>query len=294
VTRGARAASSDPPGLVPAYADGSAGPAATAMSLIRAAHPGPAMTVTTVTGLLAVAAALPTPTAVTATAAVFAGQLTIGWGNDLGDAERDAAVGRADKPLAVGQLDRRTVRRAIVPAAAACALLSGRLGWRAAAVHLGLGVSAGHAYNLHLKTTALSWLPYASAFGSLPAVVSLAGPEREWPPAYVLLAGACLGVGAHLLNALPDLSDDAVTGVRGLPHRLGARPARAVAALLLGTASAATILGPRRSVDGPAAAALTGAGGLVGVTLLGRGRVPFAAAMTLAVLDVVLLARATR
>src|SRR3712207_7375206 len=32
-----------------------------------------------------------------------------------------------------------------------------------------------------------------------------------------------LGVGAHLLNVLPDLEDDAATGVRGLPHVLGPR-----------------------------------------------------------------------
>jgi 4-hydroxybenzoate polyprenyltransferase len=110
----------------------------------------------------------------------------------------------------------------------------------------------------------------------------------------VLLAGACLGVGAHLLNALPDLADDAATGVHGMPHRLGARRARAVAAALLGTASAATVVGPQRPVDVWSGTALTAAGGLVGVTLLGRGRTPFVGAMLLALLDVALLVRATR
>jgi 4-hydroxybenzoate polyprenyltransferase len=228
------------------------------------------------------------------TAGVFAGQLTIGWGNDLRDAKRDAMVGRVDKPLATGQLDARVVRRALVPAAVGCVVLSARSGWRSAAVHLGLGVAAAHAYNLGLKATPLSWVPYATAFGSLPAVVSLAGPGRDWPAAYVVLAGACLGVGAHLLNAVPDLMDDAATGVQGLPHRLGARRARALAAVLLGAASAATVFGPRRSLNVWSGTALTGAAGLVGVTLLGRGRAPFVAAMLLAVLDVALLVEATR
>ena len=49
------------------------------------------------------------------------------------------------------------------------------------------------------------------------------------------VAGALLGVGAHLVNALPDLADDEATGVRGLPHRLGPRwtPPVATAVLVL-------------------------------------------------------------
>ena len=48
------------------------------------------------------------------------------------------------------------------------------------------------------------------------------GADRAWPPAWMMATGAVLGVGAHLLNALPDLADDDATGVRGLPQRLGA------------------------------------------------------------------------
>ena len=266
----------------------------TARALVRAAHPGPAVVVTAVTAVLAVASQRPAPVAVTVTAAVFAGQLTIGWGNDLRDAVRDATVGRTDKPVADGRLSPRVVRRAIGLAAAACVLLSAAVGWRSALVHLGLGVASGHAYNLWLKSTTWSWVPYAVAFGSLPAVVSLAGPDHDGPAAYVVVAAACLGVGAHLLNALPDLTDDARTGVIGLPHRLGATASRAVAAVLLGSASTATIVGPGRPLSAAAVLALVGAAGLVLLTLRGRGRTPFVAAMLLAVLDVLLLAVATR
>lgn len=266
----------------------------TARALARAAHVGPGLVVTVVTAVLAVASDLPVRTAVTVTFAVLAGQLTIGWGNDLLDADRDAAVGRVDKPVAAGELDRRLVRRVLVLAGLACVVLSAALGWRSGAVHLGLGVSAGHAYNLWLKATAFSWLPYAVAFGSLPAVVSLAGPTAPWPAAYIVFAGGCLGVGAHLLNALPDLAGDVATGVRGLPHRLGAGRSRGLAAVLLGTASVATVLGPPGAFGVWSVAALAGAAGLVVVTLVGRGRAPFVAAMLLAVLDVILLAGATR
>ena len=34
-------------------------------------------------------------------------------------------------------------------------------------------------------------------------------------------AAAALGSAAHFVNVLPDLADDAATGVHGLPHRLG-------------------------------------------------------------------------
>lgn len=109
--------------------------------------------------------------------AVLTGQLTIGWGNDLRDAERDRAVGRVDKPLARGDVAVPVVLACLVAAAVACVALSAALGWRAALVNLVLGVAAGHAYNPGLKATVGSWAPYALAFGTLPVVVSLAGAE---------------------------------------------------------------------------------------------------------------------
>ena len=105
-------------------------------------------------------------------------------------------------------------------------------------------VAAGWAYNLGLKRTWWSWLPYAVAFGALPAFVSLAGPDGEAPPWWWPVAGALLGVGAHLLNVLPDLADDEATDVRGFPHRLGPRRIPGVAAAVLLGASAASWWAP--------------------------------------------------
>ncbi len=223
------------------------------------------------------------------TTAVLAGQLTIGWGNDLLDAARDRAVGRTDKPLVDGRLTPRLVRGCLVAAAVGCVALSLAAGWRSAVVHLVLGVGGGHAYNLGMKATAFSWLPYAAAFGALPAVVSLAGPDPAAPAWWTVAAAAALGVGAHFLNTLPDLDDDERTGVRGLPHRIGATASRGVATALLVGASLATVLGP---VDTPSWgwAVLVVVGALGVVTLLGRGKAPFAAAVAIALVDVVVLA----
>ena len=59
--------------------------------LALSCHPGPTVAVTTFTALLAASAGHPLPRGLLVTAAVFAGQLSIGWSNDLIDASRDRA-----------------------------------------------------------------------------------------------------------------------------------------------------------------------------------------------------------
>ncbi|HYF74117.1 MAG TPA: hypothetical protein VD864_14900, partial [Nocardioides sp.] len=70
--------------------------------LVRAAHAGPAVAVVVLATLLAVAADLSPGTVVLVASAVLAGQLTVGWSNDLLDEARDRAVGRTEKPLVSG------------------------------------------------------------------------------------------------------------------------------------------------------------------------------------------------
>ena len=261
-------------------------PRSAALALLRASHPGPGLAVTALTWLLALGVGHSPGRAALVTSAVAAGQLTIGWSNDLVDASRDREVGRTDKPVARGEVSGRLVRRATAGAGAACVVLSLVCGLASAAVHLGLGVASGWAYNLGLKRTPWSAVPYAAAFGSLPAVVTLAGPAPRLPPPWMMAAGALLGVGAHLLNALPDLEDDARTGVRGLPHRLGASRLRWLAPLVLLAASAVTVLGPESTAPAWAWAGLGLCLALAAVAARGRGRVPFAAAVGIAAVDV--------
>lgn len=258
----------------------------TALALARASHPAPTVVVTLLAALLAVGAGHRPGGVALVGLAVLAGQLSIGWSNDLLDADRDRAVGRRDKPLVVGELTGRTLRVALLVTVLACAGLSLALGPPAALAHLVL-VGAGWAYNLGVKSTAASWLPYVIAFGLLPAVPWLA--LGHWPPAWMVAVGALLGAGAHLANALPDLADDAATGIRGLPHLLGPRWAGvlAVAVLLAGTAVA--VLAPPGRVPGwswviLAVVVLIAAGGL-----RRSGRSLFSAAMLIALANVVVL-----
>lgn len=264
------------------------------LPLLRAAHIGPGLAVTTAVAVLAAASDLAWATGILVTAGVFCGQLTIGWGNDLLDAGRDRQVGRADKPIATRRISERLVLGCLVAAAVACVVLSFAAGWRSGLVHLLLGVAWGHAYNLGLKATAFSWLPYGIAFGSLPAVVSLAGSSPDAPRWSVVIAAVAVGIGAHLLNALPDLVDDAATGVHGLPLRLGERRTRLLATVLLLAASASVVLGYQGGAPAWAWGAVAAVVVLAVLALVGRGKTPFRAAIAIALIDVVLLAAGAR
>lgn len=258
----------------------------TAADLARASHPGPTLTVTTLAVLLTVAAGGAPATTVLVGLAVLCGQVTIGWSNDLLDAGRDRAAGRRDKPMATGTLSTPLVARALVLALLLTAGLSVAVGWRSAAVHLGLVVVSGWAYNLGVKATVWSWVPYAVAFSALPSVAWLAvGPGAA--PGWMSAAGATLGVGAHLLNALPDLDEDASTGVRGLPHRLGHRATRVLGPAVLLGGSLVVTLGPGWPAPAWAWGALAVNTVLAVLAWAAKGPVPFAAAMAMALVNVV-------
>jgi 4-hydroxybenzoate polyprenyltransferase len=257
-------------------------------ALLGAAHPGPAFAVTLLAGLLAGAVGLDPAGVTLVVLAVLAGQLSIGWSNDLVDVARDREVGRADKPLVDGRVSERTVRGASVVAVVATVPLSLACGWLAGALHF-VTVAAGWAYNLGAKSTPWSWLPYAAAFGALPAFVSLAENPDAAPPLWLPLAGALLGVGAHFVNVLPDLADDAATGVRGLPHRIGARWSQAVAAVVLVAAAVVIVVGAPVDSQVVAATALLGTAGLAAVVLLAHGRTPFRAAVAMALVNAAML-----
>jgi 4-hydroxybenzoate polyprenyltransferase len=211
-------------------------------ALARSCHPIPTLAVTALTAGLAGLAGLPLSRGILVTAAIFTGQLSIGWSNDYIDAERDKAVLRSDKPVASGALSPAVAGIAAGVPLIATFLLSGAVGWPGSGAAL-VATACGWAYNLGLKATVLSWLPYAIAFGMLPAVVTLAASPPRWPAPWALAAGALLGVAAHLANVLPDLREDAVTGVRGLPHRLGPKATALAGAGILLAASAVILFG---------------------------------------------------
>ncbi|WP_104526600.1 UbiA family prenyltransferase [Blastococcus saxobsidens] len=261
-------------------------------ALALATHPGPTVAVTVVATLLAVAAGVPAGRTALLCIAVLAGQASIGWSNDWLDADRDRAVARADKPVVQGGVTPSLLRRAALAAAAVAVVLSLLLGLVPGLLLL-LLVASGWAYNAGLKRTIWSGAGYVVGFGALPAGVVAATPGGAAAPWWLVAAGAALGAAAHVANVAPDLEDDLATGVRGLPHRLGARVSAVTGAVLLACASLLLVLGPegRPTATGWAALALAGPAAAV-AALAGTQRfqrLAFPAVMVLTVLDVALV-----
>jgi 4-hydroxybenzoate polyprenyltransferase len=217
--------------------------ASLAVALLRASHPEPTAMVTALAVTLAVATGHGGGGVTAVGAAVLAGQLSVGWHNDWVDAERDAAAGRPDKPIAAGDVSRRTLARCAVAAVLAAVPLSLQSGWRAALAHLA-AVLVAWAYNARLKATVVSFVPYAVAFPLLVAFVTLGSPKADWPPWWALAAAAMLGCGAHLVNAAPDLAEDLAAGIRGIPQLLGRARSVGAALVLLLAATVTESFGP--------------------------------------------------
>ncbi|GAA3042587.1 membrane protein [Actinokineospora globicatena] len=212
------------------------------MPLLRAAHPEPAVAVTLAATGLAIGLGQTGWGAVAVAAAVLTGQLSVGWLNDLVDAPRDARVGRTDKPIAAGTLSATVVRALVAVSALAAIGLSFLSGPLAGAAHVVALISAW-GYDLRLKATPFSIVPYAVSFGLLTAFVTLGLPSPYLPPWWLVATASLLGSAAHFANTLPDLADDRETGVIGLPHRVGATGSRVAAALLVLAASATLVAG---------------------------------------------------
>ncbi|KAA9089473.1 UbiA family prenyltransferase [Microbacterium radiodurans] len=216
----------------------------TLRALWGASHPGPSVVVTTLSFALGLAVGLDAWRLALLAVAVLLGQLSIGISNDALDAERDRAVGRRDKPLVRGEVSRRTAWIAAALAVVLALGLSAPLGWAMLLAHA-VTIASGWAYNLGLKATPLSVVPFLVSFGLFPSLASLAAPEPSLAAPFAWIAGAALGAAVHLTNVLPDLDDDRRTGIRGLPHRLGATASVSIAVAGIVVAAVAVLLGGR-------------------------------------------------
>jgi 4-hydroxybenzoate polyprenyltransferase len=216
-----------------------------ALALWRSTHPGPTLVVTALSLGLGIAAGLDAWRVVVLVVAVFFGQLSIGISNDAIDSDRDRLVGRTDKPIARGEVSLRSAWIAAITTVAVALVLSGLLGAGTLVAH-GILIASAWAYNAGLKSTAASILPFLVSFGLFPSVATLSAPEPALAAWWATLAGAVLGASVHLTNVLPDLDDDRETGVRGFPHRIGARWSAVLAALGIVVGAASVLVGSAR------------------------------------------------
>jgi 4-hydroxybenzoate polyprenyltransferase len=270
------------------------------LAFALATHPGPTVAVTAVAVVLGVAVGLDAARLALLGAAFLSNQASVGLSNDWLDAARDRAVGRGDKPVALGWISASAVRAGAIWCAAAAVALTLPLGPAATLTPTVFIVSAW-AYNLGLKATPLSVLPYVVSFGLLPLIVTLALPEPAVAAWWAMGMGVMLGVAAHVTNVVPDLEDDRRTGVRGLPHLLGRVWGGVVTFLALVAAAALAVAGPGLAARGESAgwvdvrwvglwATLAIAGlGIVLVMTRPPSRLLFRLIMAAALIDVVAL-----
>ncbi len=198
----------------------------TAISLVLASHP---VLSAAVAGGVAAAAALsgrPLREVGLVLLTVLVGRMTAGWLNDVADRGRDIAVERPDKPVAREWLHPGTVTFTVACATCLLVPLSISNGTQAGLAHLG-SVAAAWSYNTRVKLMAWSWLPWAVGFALLPAFLAYGGwggGLHGAPPTWTMTGlAALLGVGIHVLVALPDLVTDNRNGVRSLPMRIALR-----------------------------------------------------------------------
>lgn len=185
-------------------------------------HPGPSLLVTATFVAVAAFAARSAPSPVRAAqlaGAMLCVQFAIGIANDLADVVPDAQS-KPFKPLARGVVPRRPAVAASILLSAAGLALAASVNLATLALFAG-GLGAGMGYNLGLRRTALSPLPWWAGIGLLPlAAYAAAGAvtPRLWP---VLPLSGLVAFGLHCANAAPDVAGDRRTGQRSLPAMIG-------------------------------------------------------------------------
>ena len=186
---------------------------------LRAAHFGPTVIVTTASFLLSISQ-YSLIDSLRVAIAIFAGQLVVGWSNDFIDAPLDIAAHRTKKPIVSKEINPEQLKRSIVFALVAALLLSlfSPLGITGTLIHF-LGILSATFYNLKLKPTILSPLPYIVSFGALPWAIYL--PAGNQPPLWLYLDFMLIAVAFHFFNVLKDFQWDIKQGIMGLPQRLG-------------------------------------------------------------------------
>ena len=190
---------------------------------IEVLHPLPSLATTAaaVAFGLFLGLSLATPRLYGMAAVVLLSQISISALNDWADRDRDAIAGR-QRPIPL-RLIRPGVAMALAIACAMLSLLGGLLLSPVSAIGLAVGIVAGWSYDLWLKPTPFSLIPFAIAFPLLPTWVGLVVGRPIAAFGLLIAAGAPLAVAIHVADSLPDLQSDRQAGIRPLPVVLGPR-----------------------------------------------------------------------
>lgn len=203
------------------------------VGLCRLVHPFPSALDGIAAGAVALIAGADASVAARLALGMLGLQFAIGAVNDLVDAPRDR-LNRPRKPLPAGLVEPREALAVSLVAAIVGLSAAASVGLTPLVVGI-LGLADGLVYDLRLKGTAFSGLPFAAGVALLPVYAWL-GATGSLPSPFwgivplALLAGAVLAVA----NALADIARDRQAGAASIATILGRD--RAIAADAAGLA----------------------------------------------------------
>jgi len=231
------------------------------VGLARVVHPFPSLLDAAVTAAVAAVAGAPAARVLLLALAMLVLQMAIGAANDWADAPADAVADPA-KPIPAGLLSRPTAAR-LALAAGAVGLVLAAVAGLAALVLAGAGLAAGLAYDLRLKGSPWSWLPYAVGIPLLP-LFAWVGATGRLPAPLLVLVPVAVGAGAALAlaNALADLERDTLAGTATVATALGPERTRRAGVVLQAIVVVAA-LGSAIALGGDPAGLTVVAGGAV-------------------------------
>lgn len=235
---------------------------------VRLTHPWAVMVVmaaTAVFGVLASHGEPPVARFMLLLAGMLGGQVAIGASNEWRDREADA-LDKPQRPIPSG---------AVSPHGALITMVAGLVMMLAAGAGLGfwglsllvIGTGAGLVYNLWLKRTPWSWLPYLVALPLLPTWVWLVMDEFQLALLWLYPLGAAFVVAIHLAQTLGDINADTDRGEHGIAVVLGRHWAETVLWLAAFGSTLGVVTGGW--LLGGTIAPLATAAGIVTVVLLG-------------------------
>jgi 4-hydroxybenzoate polyprenyltransferase len=193
-------------------------------------------------------------------------QASIGALNDIVDAPRDRGIKPA-KPIPAGLVSDRSAWIVVVVAAALGVALSAPSGlatfWLAVVV-----LAIGYGYDVVLKGTVWSWLPFAVGIPLLP-VYGWLGTTGGLPDSFAILLPAAVIAGAALAiaNARADAERDLAAGIESAATRLGLERSWLVNAGLL----APVVLLALATLIGGSPSAVVALGALTAAMVIGLG-----------------------
>jgi len=184
-------------------------------------------------------------------------QFSISALNEWADADLDRRA-RRQRPIPLGLVSRGAALGVAVVCAVGAFLLCvlADLG-PFALLLVGIGTACGWAYDVWLKATPLSVVPFAIAFPLMPFWIGVLAARPLSSLVILFLGGGPLAAAIHLADAIPDRDADRAAGLRTLAVALGTpRGELAAAGLLLLGSLVSTVLVIGRGQSSTAALSL--------------------------------------